>query len=174
MNYLSATAINMQSPYKIKIMEDGRIEFHTDYGVHYGVEFVVDDTLLSRTAYHLNIVNANHKKSPNDPKVKDTIIYIIDEFFKQNNTTLLYICDTGDNKQSMRSRLFERWFETYEKRWSFTFLSSSLLDEDNNINYAAIILRNDNPYLKEIVSEFLETIELLGNKPENGCKISEY
>ena len=165
MNHLSESTINLHSPYQVKKMEDGRIEFHTDYGVHYGVEFVEDDTLLSRTAYHLNIVNANHRKSPSDPKVKDTIICIVDEFFKQNNTTLLYICDTGDNKQSIRSRLFERWFETYEKRWSFTFISSSLLDEENNVNYAAIILRNDNPYLKEIVNEFLETIELLGNKP---------
>ena len=165
MNSLSAVAINGLSPYLVKIMDDGRIEFHTDFGVHYGVEFVEDDTLLSRTAYHLNIVNANYKKSPNDPKVKDTIISIVDEFFKQNNTTLLYICDTGDNKQSMRNRLFERWFETYEGRWNFTFISSSLLDEDNNVNYAAIILRNDNPHLKEIVSEFLETIELLGSKP---------
>ncbi|MCH5306665.1 MAG: hypothetical protein J1E37_01190 [Prevotella sp.] len=146
-------------------MGESSIEFYTDFGVHYGVEFVRDDILLNRAAYHLNIVNANHRKSPNDPKVKDTIIFIVDEFFRQNNTTLLYICDTGDNKQSMRNRLFERWFETYEKRWSFTFISSSLLDEDNNVNYAAIILRNDNPYLKEIVNEFLETIELLGNKP---------
>ena len=165
MNHLSATAINLHSPYPVRKMEDGSIEFYTEHGVHYGVEFVEDDTLLSRTAYHLNIVNANHRKSPSDPKVKDTIICIVDEFFRQNNTTLLYICDTGDNKQSMRIRLFERWFETYEKRWSFTFISSSLLDEDNNVNYAAIILRNDNPYLKEIVNEFLETIELLGNKP---------
>ena len=165
MNPLSETAINLSSPYPVRKKEDGRMEFYTDHGVHYGVEFVEDDTLLSRAAYHLNIVNANHRKSPSDPKVKDTIICIVDEFFKQNNTTLLYICDTGDNKQSMRSRLFERWFETYEKRWSFTFISSSLLDEDNNVNYAAIILRNDNPYLKEIVNEFLETIELLGNKP---------
>ena len=68
MNHLSESTINLHSPYQVKKMEDGRIEFHTDYGVHYGVEFVEDDTLLSRTAYHLNIVNANYRKSPSDPK----------------------------------------------------------------------------------------------------------
>ena len=46
---LSIDLINQRSPYKVKIT-DGSIEFYTEYGVHYGVEFVVDDALLSREA----------------------------------------------------------------------------------------------------------------------------
>ena len=58
-------------------------------------------------AYQLIIANVNHRSSPRDAKVRDTVIGIVDEFFRKNNTTLLYICETGDSKQSMRSRLFE-------------------------------------------------------------------
>lgn len=100
-----------------------------------------------------------------DRKVRDTIVAVIDEFFNCNNATLLYICETSDNKQSMRSRLFEYWFSTYNRKSQFT-LSSSIADREGVINYATIILRNDNPDLSEIITEFSESIQALSQKPE--------
>ena len=85
---------------------------------------------MSRETYHLVIVNVNHQKSPSDVKVRDTVIAIIDEFFEKNNTTLLYICETGDKKQALRNRLFERWYSTYERKTQYTFVASSLKDDD--------------------------------------------
>ena len=99
-------------------------------------------------------------------KVRDTIIAIVDEFFRNNNSTLLYICETGDSKQSMRSRLFEYWFSTYNRKALFTMISSSIVDEEGVVNFATIILRNDNPNLSEIIAEFTESIQLLSQKPE--------
>ena len=100
MKELSLLAINSLAPYIVEKVSEGCYQFFTDYGVHCSVEFVLDDALMSREAYHLVIVNVNHQKSPNDVKVRDTIIAVIDEFFEQNNTTLLYICETGDKKTS--------------------------------------------------------------------------
>ena len=48
----------------------------------------------------------------------------------------------------------------------FTTMSSSVIDGDRVVNYAAIILRNDNPYLAEIVTECSESIQALNHKPE--------
>ena len=79
---------------------------------------------------------------------------------------MLYICETGDNKQRMRSRLFEYWFSTYTRKSQFTTISSSIIDDEGIVNYATIILRNDNPYLSEIISEFTESIQALSQKPE--------
>lgn len=101
-----------------------------------------------------------------DKKVRDTIVAIVDEFFSRNNSTLLYICETGDNKQGMRSRLFEYWFSTYSQKSLFTTLSSSVIDGEGVVNYATIILRNDNPFLSETISEFSESIQTLNQKPE--------
>ncbi len=165
MNRLSLQAINKLSSYEVTEVGEGCYQFFTDYGVHCSVEFVPDDSLMSRETYHLVIVNVNHQKSPNDVKVRDTIISIIDEFFVENNTTLLYICETGDKKQALRNRLFERWFSTYERRTQYTFVASSLIDEEGIENYAAIIVRNDNPELSAIVAEFTATISLLSTKP---------
>lgn len=146
--------------------EDGFYQFFTDGGVHYSVGFMEDDILLSQNSYQLIIANINNHKSPRDHKVRDTIIAIVDEFFRNNNSTLLYICETGDSKQSMRSRLFEYWFSTYNRKALFTMISSSIVDEEGVVNFATIILRNDNPNLSEIIAEFTESILLLSQKPE--------
>lgn len=165
MNSLSLHAVNASSSYEVSAVNDGCYQFFTDYGVHCTVEFVLDDSLLGHETYHLVIVNVNHQKSPSDVKVRDTIIAIIDEFFVENNTTLLYICETGDKKQALRNRLFERWFSTYERKAQYTFVASSLKDDEGIENYAAIIVRNDNPDLSAIVAEFTTTISLLSTKP---------
>ena len=165
MNSISLHAVNASSSYEVSAVNDGCYQFFTDYGVHCTVEFVLDDSLLSHETYHLLIVNVNHQKSPSDVKVRDTIIAIIDEFFIENNTTLLYICETGDKKQALRNRLFERWFSTYERKAQYTFVASSLKDDEGIENYTAIIVRNDNPDLRAIIAEFTETISLLSSKP---------
>ena len=147
-------------------VEDGFYQIFTDAGVLYSVGFMEDDILLSQNSYQLIIANINNHKSPRDHKVRDTIIAIVDEFFRNNNSTLLYICETGDSKQSMRSRLFEYWFSTYNRKALFTMISSSIVDEEGVVNFATIILRNDNPNLSEIIAEFTESIQLLSQKPE--------
>ena len=164
---LSLKRINENSSYPVETTgEDGFYQFFTDRGVHYSVGFMEDDILLSQNSYQLIIANINNHKSPRDHKVRDTIIAIVDEFFRNNNSTLLYICDTSDSKQSMRSRLFEYWFSTYNRKALFTMISSSIVDEEGVVNFATIILRNDNPNLSEIIAEFTESIQLLSQKPE--------
>lgn len=113
--HLSLERINGgETPYQVEPTEqNGFYQFFTDGGVHYSVGFMEDDVLLSKNSYQLIIANINNHKSPRDRKVRDTIVSIVDEFFRCNNSTLLYICETDDNKQRMRSRLFEYWFSTY-------------------------------------------------------------
>lgn len=45
----------------------------------------------------------------------------------------------------------------------FSILSSSIMDGDGIWNFASIIVRNDNPHLKEIAAEFMETVNLLSS-----------
>lgn len=167
MQPLSLECINKIAAYPVvRNEQDGFFHFFTDGGVHYSVGFIEDDILLSKESYQLIIANLNNRKSMRDKKVRNTIVAIVDEFFSRNNSTLLYICETGDNKQGMRSRLFEYWFSTYNQKSLFTTLSSSVIDGEGVVNYAAVILRNDNPFLSEIVSEFSESIQTLNQKPE--------
>ena len=66
----------------------------------------------------------------------------------------------------MRSRLFEHWFNMYNRKMLFTLLTTSVIDEEGEINFATLIIRNDNPKLPEIVMEFTESVRLLSQKPE--------
>ena len=157
---------NLRSPYKACTSENGGFyEFTTDYGVIYSVGFMPDDSIITRDAYQFIITNVNNRPSPKDEKIKDTIIVLIDEFFSIDDNVLLYICETGDGRQAMRNRLFQYWFSQYGRKDEYTFLASSVVDEDGVVNYATMIIKNCNPRIAEAVSEFTETIRLLSAKP---------
>lgn len=163
---LSVESINNNSPYKVDYATNKAfVIFSTDYDVHYLVGFEYDDTSFGFDAYQLVVINSDNKKSPKDSKVRKTIIAIVEDFFSNNENVLLYICETGDSKQAMRSRLFQYWFSSYINKNLFTFVSASVTDEDGVVNHAAIILRSDNPMMPYIISEFSQTINLLNNKP---------
>lgn len=165
---LNVDRIQEKTPYKVtKIADDMHVAFFTDYGVQYIAGFEKDDITMPITAtYQFSIINFNNKKSPRDPKVRETIIAIIENFFMESQEVMLYICETGDGKQSMRSRLFEYWFNHYKKHWNIMFLTTSITDENGILNYAGIVLRNDHPRLKEIVNEFTNAVALFNEKPQ--------
>lgn len=103
MQSLSLEHINEKSSYQVEPTDKvGFYQFFTDGGVHYFIGFMEDDVLFVKNSYQLIIANLNNHKSPRDSKVRDTIVSIVDEFFNRNNSTLLYICETGDDKQRMR------------------------------------------------------------------------
>lgn len=163
---LSLQCINDSAPYAVESLRPNYYEFFTEKGTHYAIGFEEDDVLLSYPAYQLIIANINHNKSPRDSKVRDTIVAIVDDFFRKNNSTLVYICETGDQKQQMRSRLFEYWFSTYSRKAFFTMISSSVVDEEGVVNFVTIILRNDNPNLTNVIADFTESVRLLSQKPD--------
>lgn len=167
MEKLSLDAINEKSEYYVKKEDDeGTYSFTTDNMAEFFISFEKDDILRSGIVYQFGISNPQGKKSPRDHKVRITILAIIEEFFNKNKAALLYICETGDGMQKMRSRLFQYWFSVYNEKEEYLFLPQVVYDEEENENYAALIIRKDNPCFVELVSEFTETINLLNGKPD--------
>lgn len=167
MEKLSLDAINAKSEYYVKKEDnEGTYSFTTDNMAEFFISFEKDDILRSGIVYQFGISNPQGKKSPRDHKVRITILAIIEEFFNKNKAALLYICETGDGMQKMRSRLFQYWFSVYNEKEEYLFLSQVVYDEEGNENYAALIIRKDNPCFVELVSEFTETINLLNGKPD--------
>ena len=163
---LSAESINKQAPYKVQATSKENIfYFKTDHGVDYLAGFTREDGLLSEPVYQFYIINTNNRKSPRDRKLRDTVMAIIYEFFDAGQSVMLYICDTGDAKQGMRSRLFEYWWRSSPRKSYFIMQSADVLDTDGVMNYAAIVVRLDHPQLAEVVAEFAETVKLLNEKP---------
>ena len=168
MNPLSLSSINSNSPYEVKQRGDGTFSFITDSSAEIFVSFEEDDILQSGLSYQFGISNPKGSKSPRDLKVRDTILSIVQEFFEKNQAGLLYICETGDGMQKMRNRLFKYWFSLYGKSDDYYFQPMTIYDEDENENFAALIIRYDNPKFSDIVKEFTTTINLLNSKPTAG------
>lgn len=167
MKPLSLEKINASSPYEVAMaISPNTYRFMTDYGVDIAVSFDLDEILESGEAYMFNINNVNRQKSPRDSKVRDTVVSIIDNFFEVNAVALLYICETGDRKQAMRNRLFESWFAYANEKDLYLIMVANVLDADNVENYAALILRKDNPHFVDYVSEFNRTVNMFRVKPE--------
>ena len=73
---------------------------------------------------------------------------------------MLYITETGDEKQSFRDRLFVRWFNTYEHHDLYYIQTAEGLME-GQMNFMAMISRKDNPNLQRAVQEFEDTVSFL-------------
>ena len=73
---------------------------------------------------------------------------------------MLYVTETGDEKQSFRDRLFVRWFNTYE-RHNLYYIKTAEGKMEGQMNFMAIISRKDNPRLQEAIQEFEDTISFI-------------
>lgn len=163
---LSLKRINSVSPYHVELdAATGLYKFVSDYGVSFSVAFDKNDLLQSGVSYQFALTNYEGRKSPRDSKVRTTVLAIVEEFFFENQAALLYICETGDGMQKMRNRLFHFWFGIYAGNDNYLFLPQVVYDEDGNENYAALIIRRDNPKFIDLVTEFTNTIALLNSKP---------
>ena len=167
MKPLSLQEINKVSPYEVTmVISPNTYRFLTDYGVEIAVSFDLDNLLEVGEAYMFNITNVNKQSSPRDSKVRDTVIAIIDNFFETNAVALLYICETGDRKQALRNRLFESWFAYANDKEQYVIMVANIHDLEGVDNYAAMILRKDNPHFVDYVSEFNNTVNMFMVKPE--------
>lgn len=92
---------------------------------------------------------------------------IIENFFNMNEAALLYICESGDGKQYMRSRLFEYWFSSYQMKDKFILMPVSIEDMEGIDNFAALIIRKDNPNIIDIVADFSNTVAMFRVKPNS-------
>lgn len=165
MNALNLARINELSPYEVWQTSTGDFNFQTDFGVLYRISFRIEQTIWDDGAYEFSIINQNQKASPNDKKLRDTICIIIEEFFNSNPDILIYQCETGDNRQAMRDRLFIRWFKESEHSDRY-YIKVSTVTAEKVKNFTAIIVQKDNPQLETIIKDFDEFIGFLQNKPQ--------
>lgn len=164
MKILDLSRINLVSPYTVWNSTEYYYYFKTDQGAVYKVGFMDDYSVWPTGAYQFLIINESGTASPLDSKLRATILCIIEAFFASNPDILLYICETGDGKQAFRSRLFVRWFNSYNNRDAYV-METAEVQEGKIKNFAALIVQKSNPRLKEILAEFDETISILTNKP---------
>ena len=161
MKRLDIDRINSRAPYNVAYDEEGAIGFVSDFGMEYSVTFD-DDFNTLYTAYWFNLSNMNHIASPSDKKIAQTVICIIEEFFRQNPDILLYFCSTADGKQAQRARLFLRWFNGAEQQKHYIIRTASVRGEQRT-EYVALIAQRSNPNITEIINFFDSEIAMFND-----------
>ena len=158
---LNLERLNNHSPYLLWRDDDGDLFFETDEGLLYCLELEENYETLQYDSCVFGIINKDRKWSHGDTKLKQTVLCVIEEFFKSNNRVLLYICSTFDNKQEIRFRLFLRWFNTYNKKDQYLMRTINGVLDENIPDYAAIIVERNNPDLEYILQRLDELIDYL-------------
>ena len=165
MNSLDVERINRIAPYKVDL-KNGEYVFESDFDILYSIWFeeqpILDEGII---AYWLNLTNRSQKASPNDQKIRTTVVLILEEFFRSNPDVLLYMCDSADEQQAMRSRLFLRWFSAYGKQADF-YSRSEMVKDGMEDNYISIIVKRSHPKLQVIKELFDDEIQMFrASKP---------
>lgn len=164
MKPLDTARLQLSAPYVV-VRDKDEYRFRTDNDILYAVNFQDYDDILGLKAYWFDLSNRSHRASPNDYKVRQTIICIIEEFFYQNPDILLYMCDNADDQQAMRARLFLRWFNGYEQQKKYD-IRTAILNDEGIENYIALIIPRSHAQYEEVIELFDKEIALFKeNKP---------
>ena len=159
---LSVDNINRTSPYWVIQLDDMTFRFVTKNGVVYRVGFYKDPYFLGSRAYHFFIANENKAITPKDIDVYKVITCVIEEFFNQDSSVMLYICDPHDHREAIRDNLYKRWFNSYPRHNELT-LQAEELNFDGYIVYTGMILRNDNPDYEELLDTYRAFVKRANN-----------
>lgn len=157
MKSLNLNVINSLSPYTVWSQDD-RYYFRTDFDIVYLVSFDAEEAFLVDKAYWFNLSNTSNRKSPRDYKIRETIFVLLENFFDENPDILLYICDTANDQQAQRDRLFLSWFNRYGSD-KFAILTATIADEGQD-DYIAMILQKSHPHFTEIANRFNSEIAM--------------
>jgi hypothetical protein len=153
--------MSIPPPYNFT-QRDDKYTFQTDNSVIYSVEltdgsFYFFDLPHYITVFELNIKTLNATDSiirPFDKRIEATIVAILSLFFKDNNNSLIYVCNNLDNRQKARNRKFDTWFNREE----------SVLIEKYDVDVAfqniqilaSILVHVKNIHKEELVRMFYE------------------
>ena len=101
--------LHSRHPYDFQKAEDAVYYFETENGLKYKAYFIE----FSSSFYKLFSFSFDKEEGfgAYDPRVKDTIVSVLRDFFDVENHVLGYTCDVTDGREMARKRLFDRWFE---------------------------------------------------------------
>lgn len=138
-------------------LDDMTFRFVTKNGVVYRVGFYKDPYFLGNKAYHFFIANENDSFTPKDTDVFRVITCVLEEFFRQDASVMLYICDPYDHREAIRDNLYKRWFNSYSRRDELTLQAEAIAFE-NYIVYTGMILRKDHPEYDSLLETYNEFV----------------
>jgi len=135
--------------------------FITEQGKKYEIGFIQDLMISDEGVYQFFITTEDEFKTTFDRKIQETVLVVLEEFFKNEGVVLDYICATEDNRQASRDRMFQQWFSHSLEKDSYCMRNLSI-KIDNVEFFSSVIIRNDNPRfeaMNEAVDRFMQDFQ---------------
>jgi hypothetical protein len=133
----------LQSPYEI-LEDDNGYYFTTSSGIIYRIVFddldsVFSDykTLKGRVFSYSFYPTIKQKGA--DERIKLTIAYSINEFFKNNQNMIVFVCDSTDERELCRKRLFDGWFSEFNINGNLEKFDGIVSGDDTSISNSIIM-----------------------------------
>jgi hypothetical protein len=157
----------LPNPYKFKLKEENLFEmlfvFTTDFNVEYRVRFTKANAFFSEECqycfniYEISFINVNEKRGF-DGRIRDTIARIIEYFIKEEGHSVMYTCESIDQKDYYRSKLFEKWISLFNDRTYQIGFKTIEYEEDNYQLHIGIIANIDEIFF----NHYFEHLEIPG------------
>lgn len=157
----SLAELNKKSPYMLESSGSYSFSFITTQGKKYEIGFIQDLMISDEGVYQFFITTEDQFKTVLDSKIRQTVLVVIEEFFKNEGAVLDYICATEDHRQASRDRLFHQWYMNSLEKDLFHLRNMSIAI-DGTEYFASVIMRNDNPRFEamtEAIDRFIEDFQ---------------
>ena len=157
----SLAELNKKSPYMLESSGSYSFSFITTQGKKYEIGFIQDLMISDEGVYQFFITTEDQFKTVLDSKIRQTVLVVIEEFFKNEGAVLDYICATEDHRQASRDRLFHQWYTNSLEKDLFHLRNMSIAI-DGTEYFASVIMRNDNPRFEamtEAIDRFIEDFQ---------------
>ena len=89
-----------------------------------------------------------------DPLIEPTVVALFQDFFARRGVVVIYICDSSDDRQAIRHRLFNQWFLRY-RHLGFVKLDAELDDPAGRI-YTSVLVHRTYPHRVAVLDAFLQ------------------
>jgi Family of unknown function (DUF6169) len=148
----------------IKALDGLSYQFVTSSGNHY-IAYFTEFILQEEHGNELPVVSfgfsCKNESKRHDPKIKNTLIHILNEFFTLNpNQAVFYICVNSDYKARNRYLTFNNWFN--EEAIGLDKYEVKVKDSSNLGFYSSIIIKSNNPLKIALKDAFYYTHEFWG------------
>ncbi len=145
-------------------------EFTTKAGITYACYFILAENLFSDYTdvasvfylFNLDVKTGNARKQAPDEAIGNTVTFIIEGFLLQHTSAVVYVCDSSDERQYLRKRKFDIWFDRFTSS-KILKIDSSIESEDYVVLNTLLVSRQ-HPLLESIIAAFISFNDTLKNK----------
>lgn len=140
--------------------------FVTKNAILYRIYFLKDETLASisgediQNVYQIIIEKNNDEVEPYDIKVSKTIEFIVVEFFKTIQNSIIYICSDTDDRAKQRHLTFSRWYQKSFYKEYIIKLDNIITIGEENI-YTSLMFHKENILSSKLIQIYQQIEKVL-------------